>query len=377
MPIRLFRMDSEMKVLHICQRDDPDTGGALRVAESLVREQRAAGLEVWILFLYGPPGDLAERFAPHVQCLGIASSRQAWQGSVTLHRQIQKIQPDCIHSHDGLLWPRLNYLLCRIPVVTHAHAPPGNMDVLKNRLAWRLTQLTTDLLIGISQHTIDAWVDAGYPDRNIPLIPNGVDFAQFEIPDAAKKKTLRKQLDLPTDKRLVVWVGRLHRAMKGTDRVELVAAALPEDTTLVVVGDGPEFEGIRERSRSSIAAGKLILAGSTYTPRNYYQAADLYLFTSHLEPFGLVILEAVACGLPLIAFPVTEGGGAVELLREFEATMLEDGAPADAVGAAIERGYAKRVDSVRLRRQAEAAYAWPALSARVVRAYEDLLEGHA
>ena len=50
-----------MRIIHICQRDDPDTGGSLRVAEALIKEQLKEGHEAWILFLYGPPSIIAEK----------------------------------------------------------------------------------------------------------------------------------------------------------------------------------------------------------------------------------------------------------------------------------------------------------------------------
>lgn len=57
----------------------------------------------------------------------------------------------------------------------------------------------------------------------------------------------------------------------------------------------------------------MVMAGPSPAPEDYYEVADAFLFTSRYEPFGLVLLEAVASGLPILAYPV-EQGGAVELL---------------------------------------------------------------
>ncbi|MCB9721660.1 MAG: glycosyltransferase family 4 protein [Candidatus Omnitrophica bacterium] len=362
-----------MRVLHICQRDDPSTGGALRVAEALVREQRRAGVDARVLFLYGAPGELSAEFVTNAVCLRLSSSKQAFQGITALRRKVRETAPDIIHSHDGIYWPRLAYMWRRAPLVAHAHAPWGSAHPLKDCIGLPLIKMTTDRLIGISQYSIDIWIKKGFPFQDISLIPNGVDFDRFKIPDVATKAELRDQLGLPQKKRIIVWVGRFCRAMKGTDRVENVVNALPDDISLVMVGDGPENTGIKERNQMSIERGRLILTGSTRDPGKFYRASDAFLFTSYHEPFGLVILEAIASGLPILTYPVSGGGGAVDLLKEFEATLLDDDASNEAIVSAIDHACKKQTDAERLRKQAMDTYAWPSISARVVKIYDKLL----
>lgn len=362
-----------MKILHICQRDDPDTGGALRVGEALVRAQLDAAEEAWVLFLYGPPAQMAKSFEPNVACLELDSSRQALHGMRKLKQAIEQINPDIIHSHDGILWPRLTYLKRKVPVVTHAHSPPGEMKKMKDRLGWPLTQMTTDCLIGVSQHTIDTWLDHGYASGQVHLIPNGVDFNRFRPLPGEQRDRLRRDLGLPVERRLMLWIGRLHKGTKGTDRAERVAANLPEDTTLVVVGQGPEYAGMCERCREMIADGRMIMVGSSPHPEEYYKVADQFLFTSYQDAFGLVILEAVACELPVVAFEVTEGGGAVELLKDFNAVKLEDGFNSDDLMQAIENGDELQKSAAARREKAMCDYAWSALSHKTVAVYETTL----
>ncbi len=362
-----------MRVLHVCQRDDPDTGGSIRVCEALAREQRTAGIDVWIVFLYGPPGILSQNFSPNTKCLGCTSSRQALSGLAAFRKTIRQIKPDLIHSHDGIFWPRLAYPFLGIPVVTHAHLPGGSAGRLKDRLGWVLVKCTSDRVIGISAHTAETWVDEGYPANKIELIPNGVDFQRFQIPSTEERAQLRERLGLPQQRRILLWVGRLHRAMKGTDRVERVVASLPEDTTLVVVGQGAEREGILERCASQVQNQQLILPGSSPRPEEYYKAADAFLFTSYYEPFGLVILEAVSCGLPLLAFPITGGGGAAELLKEFNATMMDDETSASAITGAVEAALARHESAPQLREKAMKTYSWATLSKQLTQVYEAML----
>lgn len=310
-----------MRVVHICQRDDPDIGGSLRVAEALVYEQRERGLDAWLLFLYGEPSDISEDLAPHVKCLRLHSSREAFKGIFKLKRAIRKINPDIIHTHDGILWPRLVYLQLSVPVVMHAHLP-ANRSL--SWLAGYLITKTTDLLVGISLPTIKTWVNAGYPQEQIKYIANGVDLQRFHRVDEQTKLALREKLGLPPQKKILLWVGRLHKSMKGSVRIERIARLLPKDIMLVVVGNGPEYETMLESNADLIQSGKIVMKGSVSDPQEYYMASDAFLFTSHYEPFGLVILEAVASELPILAFPVDQGGGATELLRELGACAIDD-----------------------------------------------------
>ena len=356
-----------MIIVHICQRDDPDTGGSLRVAEALVRKQRSAGDEAWILFLYGPPAHVAEAFGEKVLCLQLKSSRQALPGVFRLRAAIRKIKPDIIHEHDGIVWPRLAmWGFGMPPIVMHSHLPVRPTD---SRVGRSLIRSTTRLLAGISLPTIHTWVDDGFPPSRIHYIPNGVDFGRFKNVEAAEKEALLEKLRLPSGRRVLLWVGRVHRSMKGSDRVERTARLLPDQVTLVVVGNGPEYEGMIERNHDLIEAGRLVMAGSCSVPEEYYRVADGFLFTSYHEPFGLVILEAVASGLPIIAYPVLQGGGAVALLREFGASMLDDDDPPETVTQKIDQLFSLAEQVKQNLAVARRKYSWRAVAERVADVY--------
>jgi glycosyltransferase involved in cell wall biosynthesis len=343
------------------------------VAEALVREQRRAGHEAWILFLYGAPGELTADFAPNAVCLGLQSSRQAWLGLPSLVGKIRQIKPDIIHSHDGILWPRLALSFIRIPVVTHAHLSASPQGTMKQWFGWKLVKKTTSHLIGISQHTMDTWVQAGFPEAKVTYIPNGVDFNRFAMSSKDDKTDLRHRLGLPPDKTLLLWVGRVQQSMKGTDRVERLARLLPNNMVLVMVGGGPDYAGMRERCGELLGSGSLIMTGAVQHPEEYYKAADLYLFTSYYEPFGLVLLEAVAAGLPIMAFPVTGGGGAVELLQEIHAVDIQDDSSPDEVTKALNQVLDRTELPAENRKHARQNYSWEEISRQVVGVYTGLV----
>lgn len=357
-----------MRIVHICQRDSPDTGGSIRVAEALVQQQRKQGVDAWILFLYGSASHISKSLAPGSLNLGIDSSRQMLKGIVRLSKAIRCVRPDVIHLHDGIIWPRLAIFTCRCPIVMHAHLPASGS--VMSRV---LVKLTTTHLIGISTDTVNSWRQAGIRASRISYMPNGVNSKRFDIPSDEEKAALRKALSLPADKRILLWVGRLHRAMKGVDRVEKIAAILQDNVVLVVVGNGPEYDGMLQRCSLYVEQGKLLVVGATSTPENYFKAADCFLFTSYYEPFGLVILEAVASGLPIICFPVHQGGGAVKLLREFDASWLEDDVNQAVFERQLEHSVVKLDACAELRENVKIRYSWPTIARQVIRIYRTLM----
>jgi glycosyltransferase involved in cell wall biosynthesis len=222
-------------------------------------------------------------------------------------------------------------------------------------------------------HTLDTWVKAGYPTKRTLHIPNGVDFDRFRPVDREARLACRDRLGLPRDATILVWVGRVQRSMKGADRIEQIASLLPERTVLAVVGDGPEFEGMQKNCKSLLEDGKLFMPGATPTPEDYYRAADAFLFTSYHEPFGLVILEAVASGLPILSFPVSAGGGAVDLLSEFDAVEIHEPVDRERVAEATDRVLLRGARAQEQRAAAASKYSWELISARVVDAYRSVL----
>ncbi|HEX9531124.1 MAG TPA: glycosyltransferase, partial [Acidimicrobiales bacterium] len=158
------------------------------------------------------------------------------------------------------------------------------------------------------------------PDR-IELVPPGVDHAFFAPGNRAQA---RRALGLPAERRMLLFVGRI-QPLKGLDVAIGALAALSDhlDAFLVVVGGPSGPQGEHEVARMHALARDRGVAGRVrFLPpqrhellSTFYRAADVALVPSRSESFGLVALEASACGTPVVATAV---GG----LR----TLVEDGA---------------------------------------------------
>ena len=307
------------RVAHICQSDDPNVGGSLSVARALVREQRKMGLDARLVFLYRTDSTSARlpKAADSLWCDVERKSR--WlRGVLCLRRVLRQFDPAIIHHHDGILWPRLATVTLGRPLVTHGHLGLTTQGIFSPaRLTQFAVKRTTDRLIAISEWVASSWERGGFPKERIRLIPNGVETDRFVSKSPEQKQTLRRQLGLPIDCRIVLWVGRLHREMKGLDRVAAIAAVLRPPFHLIVVGDGPDRSWLENKMKQ--IASNYTLVGKVSDPTSYFCAADMFLFTSKVEAFGLVLLEAAASGLPVFAFDC-EGGGR-DLLEKLKATI--------------------------------------------------------
>ena len=131
-------------------------------------------------------------------------------------------------------------------------------------------------------------------DKKTVVIPNGVDTEIFLPED---KKIVRKELQLPIDKKIVVFVaqGGAHDPRKGWEYIAAQAAIHPELLFLCVGGGKDRVEGNIHYIGNIGKPGKLA---------RYYAASDVFLFTSLAENFPLVVLEAMSCGLPVVTFAV-------------------------------------------------------------------------
>ena len=162
------------------------------------------------------------------------------------------------------------------------------------------------------------------PPERIRVIPHGVDSVIFSPVHDLKKIELKKELltfihpALPTDQ-IILFVGEYQR--KGLESSIRAFGAIPskirQGWVLIAVGGGSQeyFAGIAESLGISL---QVVLVGHRQDILPFYQMSDVFLLPTHYEPFGLVVSEAMSCGLPSI---VSRCAGAYELATEGESVI--------------------------------------------------------
>jgi D-inositol-3-phosphate glycosyltransferase len=219
---------------------------------------------------------------------------------------------------------------------------------------------------------------AAEPDR-VAVAPCGVDLGVFRPMD---RTAARRRIGAGADDKLVLYVGRF-AAEKGLDRLLHAVARLkyiPKQRLIVVGGDGERdvaHRRMKEVSRACGIADRVAFKGRVEQSELpwHYSAADLLALPSSYESFGMVALEALACGTPVAATRV----GAMEvLLREARnGCLAQDFRPAS-LAAAIEDVLMSRtgplLPTAAIRRSA-IRYDWSRVAAEVLCIYNESLTG--
>jgi D-inositol-3-phosphate glycosyltransferase len=206
------------------------------------------------------------------------------------------------------------------------------------------------------------------------VVPCGVDFDLFRPLDRA---AARRRIGAGGEERIVLYVGRL-AAEKGLDRLLRAVARLKHvaDLRLIVVGgDGERDAAVRQMKEMSGACGiadRVAFRGRVEQKELpwYYSAADLLALPSSYESFGMVALEALACGTPVAA---TRVGAMEELLRDAPNGRLAQDLRPSALADAIEALLKDRPPMTETIRRSVAPYAWSRVAAEVLHVYKETL----
>jgi len=200
--------------------------------------------------------------------------------------------------------------------------------------------LRADLFLAISGVIHSEYAACGVPEAKIADIPNGIDTRRFEPPaDAAKVSALRQALNLPADEIIFAYSGKLNRG-KGLDRLLDAWARWVRESRqghLVLIGSGGgQFLSIESRLKQRVRDGglaeRVTLSGYRQDVERWLQAADIFVFPSESESFGLAPLEANACGLPVVA---TDAGALAETVPDGLAGLSIPVGDADALYKAM------------------------------------------
>ncbi|UCH33718.1 MAG: glycosyltransferase [Armatimonadota bacterium] len=174
-----------------------------------------------------------------------------------------------------------------------------------DKLALRLA----DRVIAVSEATRSALLQSGVDPRRIAVVPNAVDGERFRPGDGSR---LRAELGVAPDTAVIVSVGRLSRE-KGHRYLIDAAAQLrsPQRIHLLFVGDGPEKPALERLVASHDMTAMTTFAGWRTDVVPFYRAADIVVLPSLTEGLPVALLEAMACGKPVVASDV---GGVAEVL---------------------------------------------------------------
>ncbi|MBN1417864.1 MAG: glycosyltransferase family 4 protein [Planctomycetes bacterium] len=377
------------EILVVLDYLDPEAlGGAARVALEESRALARRGHRITIIAGSRSGGEIS--LAPGIRFVryryeqvgerGPGFLRGALLGPAAAPGRCPEARPDAVLLHQPLSGAIacLRPAIARPASVYHFHSPwAEEWQARRGRacgwIGWpallrqwieRIALTRTDRVTVASRYMasrLAAW-HPGLPVSRVDLVPLGVDVETFR--PLGDPRAMRAKVGLPADRPIAITVRRLTRRMGLENLIEAAARLAIEipDLLLIIVGEG-ELRPVLEEKIAGLGLGASVrMWGYARAEEliDLYNAADVFVLpTAALEGFGLVTLEALACGLPVLGTPI---GGTAEILSRLDGDLLFDDASPQAIARKVSRfireGWGARFSREAMRAFAVRDYAW-------------------
>lgn len=317
------KMKSKLRVAHLIY--SKMVGGSEMVAANICSHLDRTRFEPLVFFLYDKPGTMDEVLAG----MGIPSYEigfgrfTKWLKRLQLPGLLRKYNVDILHIHHVPLYSAIETSLHRaglrgVIVTEHACFSISNSLFLQEKARTMVERV--DGVTVISGKLKNYFVDSLRVDGNrIRVIPNGVDTEVFSPRQGALDGYLLADLQL--SRPVLLTVGRLAEAKDHLNLLE--AAALlrqrRKEFSVLVVGDG-ELRGRLEEMRDSLGLSRqVVFAGTRSDVSAILRSCDIFVLPSKREGLPMVVLEAMASGVPVVA---TTAGGIDEVITDQKNGLL-------------------------------------------------------
>lgn len=384
-----------MKILTLTDVLFPDTiGGAGKVAFHLGLELGSKGHEVHFISR-NPGGKLPVQqaltsniyihrfYTPEKESLSLF----VWEiiNSFSLCRKVigkHNFDLMCIHQSMTAMGPLLIKKLSNTPTIYYYHSPWHEEFLIKkdSKPLWKqkifhlignvMCSVEKKILfksskvISLSKYMRDKLIGLHeFPEEKVKIISGGIDLNEFSPPDPEKDNIVEAE-GIPSDKIIFLTIRNLVRRMGLENLIEAFNQSdlLKEKGVLLIGGKGP----LQNQLKSLVSKYGLqdTVRFTGYITEEdlpkYYQAADYFVLpTEKLEGFGLVILESMACGTPVIGTPA---GAIPELIGKFDKKLLTMGVSSSDIREKLEEVVKNQdeysFDSQKCRKFVEDNYSW-------------------
>lgn len=328
-----FLLDSAPR--NWCSQEDRH----LAICEALI----AAGSRPVLVFSSTLPAEIERRFRDAgVEVAAISYSQGLFHYRRELEDLIERFNISAVHIiffdyFSALSWiaksNRLKYIIYEMQNggTVRAHSWKRTLLQARNRLA----TYPMSKVIAISHFIKELLLAGGVKEDKIVVRHLGIDIERF-TPDASAKPELLAQYGLTDDTLILSTVSYLKPIKNPQTLVEAVGVLAERNVPahLFVAGDGEMMEELQQLSQQLGVADRIHWLGLVTDPTRLFQASDLFLLATSGEAFGLVLAEAMACGVPVVG---TRSGGIPEVVADGETGLLVPLLDPKAFAEAIER----------------------------------------
>ena len=368
-----------MSVLHVLAPGEE--GGLESVVRALAIGQRGRGHAVRVAAVVDA-GCLEHPFVASLDEAGVETatlaipSRAYFREGAFVADLCRRHSPDVVHTH-GFRADVLDAAVARrlgVPTITTVHGfTGGGWRVGVYERIQRRAFRSFGAVAAVSRPLAERLAAGGLPRDRVHVVPNAYAPRRRSMDRAAARRTL----SIPDDHFVVGWVGRLGRE-KGADVLIDALPRLPAGPLLVsVLGDGPEAPALRARARVLGVEERVRWHGLVRDASAVFRAFDVLVLSSRTEGCPMVLLEAMAAGVPIVASRV---GGVPDILSPAEASLVPPEDP-EALARAVLEVYRDRAGAASRARAAferlEAEFRPAAWIARYEALYRRIRKGPA
>ena len=231
-----------------------------------------------------------------------------------IFQKVLKINFDVFHGFSGGSIPALGLALAKFKRKPYVFTYNTRLNhythyflkgkVIRPKAVEKVVELYCNVcnhVVAPAQYVKDELIKFGVK-KPITVIPNGINTKRFKID---KSTFLKDELNLPDSSRIIVYVGRVAKEKSIDFLLKTFEKLLKEEKNIyfAIVGDGPERKNLEKLSEKLELKNKVFFLGFVDHRKlsKVYNGADVFAFASTTETQGLVVLEAMACGLPVVA----------------------------------------------------------------------------
>jgi glycogen synthase len=380
-------------------------GGIARVVDELSRALARTGVEVDVLTAYHPG-------APSTEVIPVGESRirVLRAGAQPLHpldfaSEIHQLdfelltrllaeddlRYDVVHAHDWLVAFAARTLRHGrgLPLVATIHATEAGrnrglhtpLQHYIHSVEWMLTYDAWQVICCTESMATEIQTSLHTPGDKVHIVPNGIDLARMQDTSTPEELAAFRLRWARPDERIVMFVGRLVTE-KGVDVLidAIPGVLLAHPRTKFVVAGGGNLQPLLDHAAARGVTSRIAFTG--FLPEGdlpkLYAVSDAAVFPSLYEPFGIVALEAMAAGVPVVT---SNAGGFPEVVRHLDTGVQTYAGSPDSLAWGIARVLSDDALAAWLRqagrREAQENYGWDRIAQQTLDVYALAWEGQA
>jgi|GEM_PF-6213691 len=297
-------------------------GGAEKVAAFLANRMNKDGYKIDVVTIKSPNDDFYSLDEGITRT--VINYKNAFSYIRKLRMTIKNSSPDIIISfmNSTNIKVLIATLFSKRKVIITEHSDPSIWSKsIKNKVIQRIFYVFSDALVTVSKGVGDyfSWI----PKEKKIVINNPLIIREVE-------KDLEK-------KKIILSVGRLNKVKQYKELIlgfQIINNKYPDnDYCLYIVGEGPEYNDLKEIIKKNKLENRVFLEGQTILPEEYYGVSQYYISSSKNEAFGNTLIEAMYFGLVVLSTPTL---GAQEIIKDKQNGLILDGFSREDIARGLE-----------------------------------------